>query len=182
MELRGNKIQYVLKRSSRVKNIRLAVSFDGVVVTAPSLCDENFIEDFIAKNSAWINGKLKSFSELERKTVIRTNRRDYLRNKEKARRMIKERIAHFNKFFGFKFNRVAIRNQKTLWGSCSGDGNLNFNYALVKINPDLADYVVVHEMCHLWHFDHSRDFWDLVGRAIPDYKKKRKELKSLVFC
>lgn len=182
MKQHGNKIQYILKRSGRVKNIRLSVSFDGVVVTAPNLCDENFIEDFIRKNSAWINGKLKSFSGLEGKMIIRTNRRDYLKYKEQTRKLVKERIAHFNEFYGFKFNRIAIRNQKTLWGSCSGDGNLNFNYALVKIDSVLVDYVIVHEMCHLWHFNHSRDFWELVGKVVPDYKIKRKALKALIFA
>lgn len=181
MERYENKIHYVLKRSARAKSVRLSVSLDGVVVTAPKLCDENFIENFVAKNSTWIARRLKIFSGLDGKTIIRTNRRDYLKHKENTRKLVRERIAYFNKFFDFKFNRIAIRNQKTLWGSCSGDGNLNFNYALVKIRPDLADYVVVHEMCHLWHFNHSRKFWELVGKAVPDYKKKRKELKEIIF-
>ena len=183
MEMHENKIRYILKRSARTKSIRLSVSLGGeVVVTAPGLCSQKVIEDFVLKNSSWIAGRLEHFSKFEGKTVIRTNRREYLKYKEKARRLVKERIAHFNKFYNFKFNRIAIKNQKTLWGSCSGDGNLNFNYILALVSPRIADYIVVHEMCHLWHFDHSKEFWKLVGLAIPDYKEIRKEVKDIHFC
>jgi len=182
MEKHGNKIEYVLKRSNRVRNVRLSVSFDGVIVTAPKSCGDDFIEKFVLQNSNWIAEKLNAFLNLKGKTVIRTNRRDYLKYKEQTRKLVRQRVAHFNRFYGFKFNRIAIRNQRTLWGSCSGDGNLNFNYALVKLNFELADYVIVHEMCHLWHFNHSRQFWELVGKAIPDYKKKRRELREIIFA
>ncbi|KKU54290.1 MAG: Metal-dependent hydrolase [Candidatus Moranbacteria bacterium GW2011_GWE2_47_10] len=179
---RHAEIKYTVKRSGKAKSVRLSVSLGGEVeVTAPTVCSAGFIEEFVWKNSSWIADRLAHFSKFEGKTVIRTHRRDYLKFKEAARKLVKERIAHFNKFYNFKFNRIAIRNQKTLWGSCSGDGNLNFNYALVKIRPDLADYVIVHEMCHLWHFDHSRDFWELVSRTVPDYKRKRKDLRETVF-
>lgn len=182
MEKQTEKIKYVLKRSGRAKSIRLSVSLGGEVsVTAPGFCSEKVIEDFVLKNAFWIANKIKHFSKFEGKIVIRTSRSDYLRNKEHARKLIKERVTHFNRFYDFKFNRIAIKNQKTLWGSCSGEGNLNFSYALVKIRPELSDYVVVHEMCHLWHFNHSKEFWKLVERTIPEYKKLRKELKEIIF-
>jgi predicted metal-dependent hydrolase len=110
----------------------------------------------------------------------RRNRKSFLKYKENARRLVKERIEVFNKIYGFKFpNRIAIRNTKSRWGSCSKKGNLNFNYRIVFLSPPLADYLVVHEMCHLGEFNHSYKFWDLVALALPDYKKLRKELRRL---
>lgn len=64
-----------------------------------------------------------------------------------------------------------------MWGSCSKKGNLNFNWRLIQLPPELADYVIVHELCHLKELNHSQRFWDLVGQAIPDYKERRQALR-----
>lgn len=102
----------------------------------------------------------------------------YLNNKEAARKLVHDRLAHFNVAYGFEYNRVSIKNQKTMWGSCSKKGNLNFNYRLALIPPELADYVIVHELCHLQELNHSKRFWSLVARTIPDYAQRRKALKT----
>ena len=102
----------------------------------------------------------------------------YLKYKEFARRLVNERIEYFNSVYGFKVGRVAIRNQKTRWGSCSKRGNLNFNYKIVLLPSHLADYIIVHEICHLGEFNHSKRFWSLVAKTVPDYLKVRKELKK----
>jgi predicted metal-dependent hydrolase len=110
----------------------------------------------------------------------RRNRRDFLKHKEEARRLVKERIAVFRKIYKLppnRPNRIAIRNTKSRWGSCSKKGNLNFNYRIVFLPPALADYLVVHELCHLGEFNHSPKFWNLVAKAVPDYKKLQKELR-----
>ena len=75
--------------------------------------------------------------------------------------------------------KIAIRNQKSRWGSCSKKGNLNFNYKLVFLSPEIRDYVIVHEICHIKEFNHGRDFWNLVGEAVPEYKEMRKRLRGL---
>jgi len=106
-------------------------------------------------------------------------RREYAERKEEARHLILSRLSHFNQFYNFTYNRVAVRNQKSRWGSCSSKKNINFNYRLVLIPPYLADYVIVHELCHLGQMNHSQKFWDLVGQAIPDYQKRRRELKAI---
>ena len=103
--------------------------------------------------------------------------RDFRANKERARGLVLERLNYFNQFYQFKFNRVFIRNQKSRWGSCSGKGNLSFNYKIVFLPPALADYLIVHELCHLAQMNHRPQFWQLVSQQIPDYKKLRKELK-----
>jgi len=107
----------------------------------------------------------------------RRNRKAFLKYKEKAIRLVKEKLEVFNKIYRFRYSRVAIRNTKSRWGSCSKKGNLNFNYRIVFLPTELADYLIVHELCHLGKFNHSQKFWNLVSRAIPDYEKLRKELK-----
>lgn len=95
----------------------------------------------------------------------------YLKYKEVAREIVLRRLEYFNQHYNFKIGRVAIRNQKSRWGSCSSKGNLNFNYKIALLPSELQDYIIVHELCHLGQFNHSQKFWDLVRQMIPDYKK-----------
>ncbi len=103
-----------------------------------------------------------------------------MKYKETARALVKTRLAYFNTFYGFDIGRVAIKNSRTRWGSCSKKGNLNFNYKVVLLPQDMADYVIVHELCHLGEFNHSPKFWALVSRNIPNWKIIRKKFKKLV--
>lgn len=107
------------------------------------------------------------------------SRRDYVKYKEAARALVKNRLAHYNELYGFGINRVAIKNSKSRWGSASKKGNLNFNYRVVLLPPDMADYVVVHELCHLGEFNHSPKFWALVARAVPNYKTIKARFKKI---
>lgn len=102
----------------------------------------------------------------------------FLENKEKARSLVVERLTYFNTFYGYRWNRVAIKNTKRRWGSCSRKGNLNFCYKIALIPQELADYIIVHELCHLGQFNHSKDFWNLVARSVPDYKTVKKKLSD----
>lgn len=95
-----------------------------------------------------------------------------------ARALVHARLAHFNTAYGYRIKRVAIRNTRSRWGSASQKGNLNFTYRILYLPPHLADYVIVHELCHLGAFNHSKEFWTLVERALPDWKRFRKELNT----
>lgn len=106
-------------------------------------------------------------------------RASYLSERERARAFVHEKLRFWNAKYGFRYTRVAIRDQRTRWGSASGKGNLNFNFRVAKLPEHLADYVIVHELCHLKHLDHSRDFWDAVGREIPDHRARRAELRRV---
>ena len=100
-------------------------------------------------------------------------------NKERALAIVTDRISHFNTIYNFQIGKVSIKNQTTRWGSCSKKGNLNFNYRIVNLPPELQDYLVVHELCHLQEFNHSKAFWDLMGKAIPDYRARRQALRAI---
>jgi len=80
-------------------------------------------------------------------------------------------------FYNFKINHIAIKDQTSRWGSCSSKGNLNFNYKIIYLRPALADYLIVHELCHLGELNHSKRFWELVFKTSPDYVKINKELR-----
>lgn len=104
------------------------------------------------------------------------NMRRYEKYKEQARTLVHQRLTYYNAFYNYPFGRVSIRDQKSRWGSCSSKGNLNFNYKIIFLPIELVDYIVIHELCHLKEFNHSKRFWTLVEKQCPDYKKKIKEL------
>lgn len=115
----------------------------------------------------------------QKHTVRKRPSKVYLANKERARQLVLSRLEYYNQFYGFTWGRIAIKNTKRRWGSCSKKGNLNFNYRVALVPQDLADYVLVHELCHLGQFNHSRDFWELVAKTLPDYRVARKKLKNV---
>ncbi len=104
----------------------------------------------------------------------------YVKYKEQARALVLERVSFWNTHYQLPFGRIAIRNQKTRWGSCSSKGNLNFSYKLALLPIHLVDYIVVHELCHLKEFNHGSRFWILVAQTIPDYQIRRVELRKQV--
>ncbi len=106
-------------------------------------------------------------------------RRMYTNQKrEQAMNLVESIIKRFNSFYNFKINRVAIKNTKRRWGSCSSKGNLNFNYKIIYLKPHLADCLIVHELCHLGELNHSKRFWALVSQTIPNYAKINLELRK----
>lgn len=108
--------------------------------------------------------------------------REYLLHKSKAHQLVKKKIEELNGRYNFSCQKFVIRNQKSRWGSCSSRGVLNFNYKLVFLPEHLTDYLIVHELCHLKEMNHSRRFWNEVARAIPDYPRRRRELKLFKFA
>lgn len=131
----------------------------------------------------YMNKLFKIFFGIKKRKIyrrVKTKRKNlnYIKYKKDAIILVKERLEYFNQFYNYKYGRVAIRNQKTRWGSCSKKGNLNFNYKIVLLTPKQADYIIVHELCHLKEFNHSQRFWDLVAKAVPDYKEVRHSLRN----
>ena len=100
---------------------------------------------------------------------------DFLKNT--ASHYIIKRTHKLAKRMNLKFNKITLRKQKTRWGSCSSQRNLNFNWKLAHFDTAIIDYVIIHELSHLVHMNHSRDFWDLVKKYNPAYLKHRGWLK-----
>lgn len=112
-----------------------------------------------------------------RKTSV-SDKLKYQKHKAEARALVLKKLEKYNKEYGFKYNRISIRDQKTRWGSCSKKGNLNFNYKIVFLPEELADYIIVHELCHLKEFNHSARFWALVAQVFPNHLKLRAALRK----
>lgn len=158
--------------------MRLTVRPGGVVVlTAPERFSSDTIERFIARQADWIKRSVRKMQHLK---PLPGGRREYVARREAARTLVHERLMYWNSFYKFSYGRVAIKDTKSLWGSCSRKGNLNFSYKLTYLPRELADYVIVHELCHLAEHNHGPRFWALVHRTQPDYVRLRKELRRYV--
>ena len=88
------------------------------------------------------------------------------------------RLKYYANTYQFKYNQVRLKTQKTLWGSCSATNNINLNYLLIRAPMSIIDYVIVHELCHTIHKNHSKDFWQLVESVLPAYKASKTWLKD----
>ena len=177
--LENTQVTYTLKKSRRARRLRLAVYCDGtIVVTTPFNLKETTVEKFIREKSDWLFTKLAFFKQFKGKALTRYSEQDYFEYKEKAYDLAVERIKYFNRTYKLHYNKINIKNQKTRWGSCSKKGNLNFNYKIALLPQRVADYIIVHELCHLQEFNHSQKFWTLVSKVMPDYLDVRNDLKK----
>jgi predicted metal-dependent hydrolase len=179
--LRNEKIEYTIRKYRQAKRLKIAISCEGnCMVTLPWRMSMWSAEKFIQQNSEWVLEKMKAMKKIGRNSLFsRHNKKEYQKLKEYARDFVSARLEKFNAVYGFEYKKVAIRNQKTRWGSCSKKGNLNFNYKIVLLPEKHANYIIVHELCHLKEFNHSKSFWNLVSLAIPDCRRIVKELKKL---
>lgn len=159
--------------------MRLAVYCDGsVVITTPHDLRETVAERFIREKTEWLFSKLAFFKQFEGKPVARYSHDDYLKYKDGALNFVQERVKYFADQHGFHYNNIAIKNQKTCWGSCSRKANLNFNYKILFLPEKVQNYIIVHELCHLREFNHSKRFWKLVASMFPDYREIKAELRK----
>lgn len=197
-----------LKTSRQARRWRLAVHADGrIVLTQPHLfggqaktffkldshlrsggASARQAKHIIAERYDWLKAKTKfwqehppalGYGEASRGLSKLQQRQDYLQHKIAARNLVRARLEFYNQKYQLKYNRISIKNTATTWGSCSSRGNLNFNYKIVLLPERLADYIVVHELCHLAALNHSTRFWRLVGESLPDYKLLRAQLKKI---
>jgi len=174
-------ISYILRTSSRAKNLRLSIDLSGeLVVTKPWFVSARQAEKFVKQKSSWVLKKLKAIENRPQNSPLtQVNTDDYQRLKERARALALAKVAKFNQFYNFDYNRIFIRNQKTRWGSCSTKKNLNYNFRITLLSERQVDYIIVHELCHLGEMNHSSQFWSLVEQTIPYYQEARKELRSI---
>jgi predicted metal-dependent hydrolase len=179
LTFQNKNIPYSVRVSRRARHMRLAVYCDSsVVLTLPLGLDLGRAEKFIESKLAWIAKSLERFRPFKNRPAIKLGRRDYKKHRVEALSIAKAKVEQWNNIYGFSYNRVNIKNQKTRWGSCSKKGNLNFNYKIAHLPEPLVDYLIVHELCHLKEFNHSKNFWSLVAKTIPNYKILRKELHN----
>lgn len=98
--------------------------------------------------------------------------------KKQAYAYVSKRVEYYKDIIGVTVTSVSIKSRKSQWGSCDSNGNLTFSWRLVMARPEAIDYVVVHELCHRMHMDHSRDFWNQVQKYMPDFKAQKQWLEE----
>ena len=98
--------------------------------------------------------------------------------RQKASQIFHERTDYWSRQMGVRYNQIRIKDQRTLWGSCSRDGNLNFNWRVIMAPPEVLDYLVIHELAHLLEMNHSRRFWAHVGLWCPEHHVQRRWLRE----
>lgn len=163
---------------SRRKTIAIQIDREGqVIVRTPYGITKRQVEEFLDEKKDWI---LQTRQRVEKRKTEQIPISEEVRREgiERAKRIFPERTAYFAKRMGVDYGRITIREQKTRWGSCSSKGNLNFNWKLVLLDPELLDYVVVHELAHRREMNHSVAFWKVVEAELPDYRERRRRLKE----
>lgn len=174
-------LKCLISRHKRARYFRMTLRPDGWFrVTVPFSVSKISWQGFICQRKDWMKNRMAELQEKQNKhpDIWIADPEHYKRHKETARQVITERLCWWNDHYRFSYGRVAIRSTFTRWGSCSSDGNLNFNYKIIFLPSELRDYVIVHELCHLKELNHSERFWQLVAETMPDYRRIRHQLRE----
>ncbi|MBO7374136.1 MAG: M48 family metallopeptidase [Oscillospiraceae bacterium] len=166
---------------SRRKTVAVQVKPDGtVLVRAPRLLPQREIRRFVEDHQGWIEKQLRKQAAARElgKDLEPLSMRELKELSESARRDLTQRSAYWAERVGVTYGRISIRHQKSKWGSCSSKGNLNFNCLLMLAPESVRDYVVVHELCHRKHMNHSPTFWQAVEQVLPDWRSAKAWLKQ----
>ena len=183
--MQGLSLPVRVVRSKR-KTLALQVTPEGLVVRAPRWATKREIERFTMEHRDWIEQHWRKVQEQQRalESVQPLSEEELKKLKKEAAAYIPERVRYYAPLVGVDYGRITIRAQKTRWGSCSVEGNLNFNCLLMLTPPEVIDSVVVHELCHRKEMNHSAEFYKEVLlykevlRVFPEYKKWDKWLKK----
>ena len=173
-------MEYIVIRSRR-KTLSMQVKGDGQVeIRAPLRTSDAEIRRFLETHRRWLEKHLQKAQALQQAKagVRKLTAAETAELKKKAKRILPERVAYWAPLIGVKPGRIAVRCQKTRWGSCSAKGNLNFNCLLMLAPEGVIDYIVVHELCHLKHMNHSKRFYAEIEKVLPDYRQHQQWLKD----
>lgn len=166
------KIPYTITKA-KIKNLYIHIKDGQVIVKAPIRLKEKHIQDFLEKKSKWIYENLKKYEQ-----TSKVEEKIEAKDVERLKSIIEETIQKYSKTLGKVPNKVRIRDIKYAWGSCSSKKNITINLKLALKEQKIIEYVVLHEMCHLIEMNHSKTFWDLVEKNMPNYKIYRTKLKK----
>ena len=163
-----SELEYEIKYS-KIKNIYIQIKDGKVIVKAPRRVSKKEIEKILEQKSEWIQKTIeKETRKQEKKPLYR---------KEEFKEIVEKYVNELVKQTGLVPNKITIKQIKYAWGSCSNKKNITINLELIKYSEQAIRYVILHEFCHIKYMNHSKDFWNLVEKYMPDYKQVKKEFK-----
>ena len=165
----NNKIPEYEIKYSKIKNIYIQIKNGKIIVKAPKKINKKEIEKIIEQKAEWIQKALEKEKQKQEKIPLYT--------KEKFKEIIEKNANELIQKTGLKPNKITIKQIKYAWGSCSSKKNITLNLELIKYSQQAIRYVILHELCHLKYMNHSKDFWNLVEKYMPNYKEIKKEFK-----
>ena len=168
-------IKILYKKHPFSRSIRIGVKSDGrVLVTLPRSASFARAKEFVLKNEAWIKERVsKSTPKNPKNEAVIEERRKL------ARKILPKRLDELAKKYGFKYGRVFVKNQRTVWGSCSFRNNINLNLNLVALDDEFIDYVLLHELTHTVHKNHQKAFYELLIKNMPNALDVQKRLNKI---
>lgn len=155
--------------SDRAPYTRITLRRDGTIrLTVPRGACLKRARAFLESKRSWVRRHQRSAPPAGTPPAI---------GRAEARRFLVHRVRELAKAHGFRYNKVFVKNQRTLWGSCSARNNINLNVNLLRLPQELRDYVIAHELAHTRHKNHSKAFWNEVSRIVGDGKALQKQLR-----
>lgn len=166
---------------SRRKTLALQIAADGrVIARAPMRMPEAEIRRFCEEKRQWIESKrqqvLGERRQADEQGIFTAE--ELQRLTARTRSLVTQRAAYYAPLLGVTYARISVRRQHSRWGSCGTNGNLSFHCLLALMPSEVADYIVVHELCHRKQMNHSPAFWREVARILPNYGAARQWLKT----
>ena len=163
-----SELEYEIKYS-KIKNIYIQIKDGKVIVKAPRKISKKEIEKILEQKSEWIQKTIEKETKKQEKKPLYT--------KEEFKKIVEKHANELIKQTGLMPNKITIKQIKYAWGSCSSKKNITINLELIKYSEQAIRYVILHEFCHIKYMNHSKYFWNLVEKYMPDYKQVKKEFK-----
>ena len=167
--MNNKKITQYEIRYSKIKNVYIQIKDGKVIIKAPKRISEKELEKIIEKKSGWIEKNLEKTSQKQEKSPLYTE--------EQFKKIVEKNASELINTTGLIPRKIRIRDIKYAWGSCSNNKNITINKKLISYSESAIRYVILHELCHLKYMNHSKDFWNLVQKYMPEYRKAKAELK-----
>lgn len=167
--------EVIVRKNAWVKGVKFTVSTSGrLAMSVPKYTSEFLAKRFISSNRKAIREKLPLKDPAEQRA------RDYQKKQlmKKAKEYLPYRLEYYAKLYGYKYDKCRLSHANTRWGSCSSNKTISLNIGLMKVPVPLRDYVILHELAHLHHIDHSSAFWAEVGSHDKNYKTHERKLKQ----
>jgi predicted metal-dependent hydrolase len=165
--------------SARAKRLSITVRDDqSIRVSIPKGVSQTTAEKFLRAKIPWIKKSLTKIQRLQKQRQEQPQHDMQNIDRGKAKVYLTLRINQLANKYGFEFNRLFIRNQKTRWGSCSSKDNISLNMKLVFLPVELQDYVILHELVHTREKNHGKKFWNELDKLVGDAKNLRKQMRQ----